>query len=499
MTIPTLLLFFGWGLISGRVTGPGGQPVVGAEIWSGYGPSYPAPLLARSVADGAFTLAPPPPGSADDEILVCHDGFLGEKVALAGVLPSARQGKPAAPLAVVLHPVGRIRGRVLAPDGSPLPGTYVAYSNPVESATDDFIPTADPCDPSSTTGGKTDALGRFTLSPPHFTWYEIEARAKGYASTPLGRRLHVEEGETIEGIEIWMTVGATIVGRVLTPTGEPVAGAQVYSSRHGVATDDTVAGTDGSYRLARFAPGPHRVTARIGEGAAASAVAAEIDVSPGENHLDLTLTAQSPPRQITAKVTLGPDEPHADGELDLASAKEFMVSGRVVDPAGQPLAGASLSLEGAGGRSIARTTSGEEGGFSLSVPSGTYTLRGTADGAFLPQPVAVQVADAAVDGVEVVLRPGASIHGRVLGLAPGDPVQISASSPGSSVTQWTADDHTYRLDGLAPGEWTVTAFLYDGPWQRSYVSRKITVPPVLILPAELTLDLVMPPPGSAPP
>jgi hypothetical protein len=612
---------------SGRVTDPAGRPVAGATIWKGPSkggyPGAEAPL-AVSGPDGAFTF-PTLPGSTESrDLLVCHDGDLGEQVTW--------NARATAPLAIVLHPAGHIRGRVVAADGTPVAGAFVAYSNPQEAATD-AIPPRDDCADHPDWGVETDARGRFTLTPPRTTWYDLEARADGHPWTSLGRRLHVEEGVTIYGIEIWLPAGATVSGRVLTPAGEPLAGARVFASsshdQHRAVADGT-----GGYRLSGVGSGRHSLVAEIGEGEESSQAEREIDVVPGENRVDLTLVrkvtyevrgrvvgpdglpvpgarvsknleesfsvphaiagddgsfvlrlaagahrlaaeregfasgvatvqvaaagvdgieiqlsrgcavtgrvlglapgvragvsatppagsglpflaggtdpegrfriehlapgewtlaAEALPREASGKVTLAPGGPCADEEVDLALPEGFEVRGRVADPAGQPLADVWVYLDSTRGY---RARTGEDGAFAVSVPNGTWKVGATVAGFFLAAPLPLQVDGGPVDGVEVVLRPGATVRGRVSGVAPGDPVEVWAAGPGDLASGWTDDDGTYRLDGLAPGEWTVSAALTDEHRVRRHeVSRTVAVPAG---PAEVTLDLTLPPAPEVP-
>jgi protocatechuate 3,4-dioxygenase beta subunit len=163
------------------------------------------------------------------------------------------------------------------------------------------------------------------------------------------------------------------------------------------------------------------------------------------------------------------------------------VGGRVVGPAGEPVAGASVArieehgVGGGGttsyGRSthpLARTDSQgrfradglEPGALSLEVSAQGYKTRALR-GLALPE-------DADVEDLEIALERGAAVTGRVLD-ARGRPVagarvsslrehdeRAEMSMPLSSLSAETDGEGVYRLGGLDPGRHRITAFSPEG-------------------------------------
>jgi len=510
---------------------------------------------------------------------------------------------PRAPLAVVLHRPGRVAGQVLAADGTPIAAAKVTFAVPA-AARESY--------------GQTDDEGRFEIALPA-GWYELRAEADGFLPAELGRRLRVEEGSAVAGIEMRLLAGAVVTGRVTTPAGEPLPGVEVsaWGTWASAVTDG-----DGVYRMSGAPARTILVRAKLASARQDGFTESELAVHPGENRLDLVLTPvkkglhevrgrvvaedgsplagvrvtpdiESPfadaltgddgrfvvqdldgDRYVTAtregfaegvigvtvdgadvsglelrlqrtgtivgrllgldaaelrKTTLAassaswhdPDETaiepdlsghyriadlapgeysvtaslgerRAEGSvtlaagsavvLDLTFPDRFELRGRVVDADGRPLAGASIRADDQG------ATSGEDGTFALAVVNGKYLVSASVQG-FVPRSAGpIEVAGAAVDGIELALAPGATVHGRVLGLRPGDPAKVKAEGPGGDEREGeVVDDGTYRFEGLGPGEWRVTATLAEDLGRRLYpVTRTVTVPQG---PAERVLDL----------
>lgn len=155
-------------------------------------------------------------------------------------------------------------------------------------------------------------------------------------------------------------------------------------------------------------------------------------------------------------------------------ARAQLLTGRVVDAQGSPIAGATvaasfsitdgfnaLDLAVPAPSVVARATSARDGEFALEVESErSYQLEVVA-----PAFATERVGDCrAGQRVEVVLRRAASLFGRVTRRADGAPVaeaRVEARAKraghgfglrGARVLATTDADGRYRLDGLAPGE-----------------------------------------------
>ncbi|HET9226523.1 MAG TPA: carboxypeptidase regulatory-like domain-containing protein, partial [Thermoanaerobaculia bacterium] len=116
-----------------------------------------------------------------------------------------------------------------------------------------------------------------------------------------------------------------------------------------------------------------------------------------------------------------------------------------------------------------RAQTGEDGIFRLQpVASGRYRLQARASGvapAELASPVVV--ADRPVEGLEIVLRQGATVSGRVLGLSPEELAVVTVIAHGKAAERPAALDSEgrYELRDLEPGDWRLSASLWQGERQ----------------------------------
>jgi protocatechuate 3,4-dioxygenase beta subunit len=269
--------------VAGRVVDAVGRPIAGAVVWE-----LPAAnSLAVSNADGYFVTQTVDPGSTME---VCRDGYFAEEL---------RRPLDTRTVEIVLHPVSSISGRVLASDGSPVPGVTVSAwdSRSVPSDLIGGLPARRLCprsEPSGEASTETDVEGRFTLAPLAAGQYDVEATGAGYRTTSSGH-FDLRPGAEIVGVEVWFEPGvvipkrervaeAEVYGRVITPQGDPVAGAEVS-----VANDTPRARTDaqGAYRLTPVSLGNQEIWAVTEEdGVFTRSLSKSIKVAPGENQQD---------------------------------------------------------------------------------------------------------------------------------------------------------------------------------------------------------------------
>jgi erythromycin esterase len=131
-----------------------------------------------------------------------------------------------------------VKGTVRAPDGTPVPGTFVcALPDPL---------TEEVREPSAT--ARTDATGAFTLELPAGT-YMVSATAPGLAGA-VARK--VQENASAVALELTKS-GRTLSGRVTAPDGKAAAKAWVFAIDPRGPTDPAVlvvpAGEDGRFSL----------------------------------------------------------------------------------------------------------------------------------------------------------------------------------------------------------------------------------------------------------
>ncbi len=139
------------------------------------------------------------------------------------------------------------------------------------------------------------------------------------------------------------------------------------------------------------------------------------------------------------------ERPTDAGVLEPATA--MRVQGRVVDERGIPVPGARVD---AGGRSLVTR---KDGTFTVLVTSGT-TVRVEHSG-YPEVRASVRRAE-----LEVVLRPGGGIEGRLIDQATGMrrmDFSLEASGPASASRRIRATSGLFRLLDLAPGAWTLHA------------------------------------------
>lgn len=146
----------------------------------------------------------------------------------------------------------------------------------------------------------------------------------------------------------------------------------------------------------------------------------------------------------------------------------FAVAGRVTDERGRPIAAAQVLLSrqgGAGRGDLLRTTTGDDGAFRVAdVPAGSYRLLARAGGfADAVAPESVRVEAGPVSGLALRMARGGVISGRILGLAEHEypRVHVTAWREGADLPiplrALVDNDGRFRIDGVPPGEWRVTA------------------------------------------
>ena len=280
----------------------------------------------------------------------------------------------------------------------------------------------------------TDDGGRFVFTNLAAGNYTLVATKPSYVSATYGAKrpgrgpgvpIAVLEGQQVTDISLKMLHGGVITGTVRTPAGQPVSnlGVQVYQvdsfagTRHlslavpgNVVTDDR-----GIYRAFGLAPGDYVVQITASTSMAAAMMSEARLVTPAEvqwasqgggpatpgitgvatlgpapapgqtvSYASLYFPGTSDPNAASV-LTLGPEETRTAIDLTMAFVPTARITGRVLDPDGQPMAGAQISLTPAGNTAdfarliegMIRSTSrsGADGTFSIvSVPPGQYAM-----------------------------------------------------------------------------------------------------------------------------
>lgn len=412
-------------VLGGTVTDADGLPIAGAEVRVSTDLDPPWPAVAAQVAgqapdavtdaEGGFSLEDLPPGRAV-RLLVDGQGYLPAVAAFEG--PAGET------VTVVLEAAAQVSGRVVDALGAGVSGAQVSL-RPLGR------PEGERTARGRSLSSAADERGNFVLEDAAPGRAAVSAYARGFQPSDE-TTVELAAKEVREDVEIVLERGAALAGRVTAADGEPVAGARVRAGRAEAATE-----ADGSYRVEGIRPGRREVEVRHPE---YNRLSEDLEIEDGEQRADFELSGGR------------------------------RVAGRVVDADRRPLAGVVVELVGEDPREPRRyrTASDAEGMFAwLRVADGSYRLEAVREG-FAPATAGgVEVAGAPVDDVEVEMRRGATIAGRILGLELDELAEVEVdATEGDRDRAGTVDyDGAYRIVDLAPGDWLVVARLRGGSRQ----------------------------------
>lgn len=353
-----------------------------------------------------------------------------------------------------LRPAGAIRGRILSPNGAPVPGAKVSLAG---------LRTA-------SVRVKTDAAGRFAFEDVDFGEGSLRAWTVGdeHLETPVPVPVAVGSGETVvTDLVLDAAPVGRVEGRVVDDRGAAVAGAKVSAGAYGayaVGTTDEV----GHFSLDGVRAGEEVVVGAWTE--AANGRAAPVHLAAGGL---------------------------AEGLEILLVARHATVAGRVLGPDGSPAADATVHLVPEGFdpeepqnvlglrfRPGASTT--PDGRFLLGdAPAGTWSVLATAPDAApaVSEPLPLAVGERR-EGVELRLGPPHRVGGVVLaeGGGPVEGARIRVvflhGHMASGAEVWATTDRHGRFslalpvggpyllrvaaDGYAPGETRLDGEETDG-------------------------------------
>jgi protocatechuate 3,4-dioxygenase beta subunit len=348
-----------------------------------------------------------------------------------------------------------------------------------------------------------DAEGQFEIRVPAPGGWSLRVTKAGYA--PVEREVSPVAG----GIDVALTPGAAVTGRVVDSRGDPIADApvrvrcldacMVRSVGPSASPADVIVATDdrGVYRVGSLPAGRYAVDLLSSpfaeQGGAATAVpAAGTSLLPpagepgasehGGTHAATLRLGPGQEAVLHLVRTGGVDrtEPPAATQVRMPLP---LVRGRIIAADGRPVPGASVQLQSIHETGARVGTSDTDGRYEIAgIPPGDYRLsvrRGTASAPIqygqeraLQQgtPIAIRSGQV-IDGLDVRLPPTSAIEGRVVD-AYGEPLEmmqvqvweqrvsggrrVLASVFGTSERQ-TDDRGAYRLYGLLPGTYYVVA------------------------------------------
>lgn len=430
------------GAIEGRVLDGDGHPVAGATVRSLGAGQNPTEISTEVDRDklrrfSGRTAAPVPvaaPGALDADPQLIARGELG----------------------VLVGPIPPI----------PPPGAHVAQAAVAVDPSLAGEPAALPVDPARASIWTTGADGQYRIRGFGKTKVTVLASAGGFAEA-RSRQVAIEPGQLITGIDLVLTPGTLIVGKVTDQHGAPVIGAQVTATPVGAGSHDAAASRDaagsrdvagapidvftdeaGEYKL-----GPVTGTVELHAGA----------YGHGEARRTLELAAV---RGAT------PAERHEDLLLVVADAT---IAGILEDATGAPVAGAHLDV--VGGVSDGRhAIVAADGTFSIDLlPAGHLRLH-IEHPAYPPDDFDVVAASDNQARARLRLALGGGVEGALLDAASGAPiasVTLAASGPASSLAEASTDKAgRWKLGPLKPGRWKIAIKL---PGYLSQV-RELDVP-----------------------
>lgn len=405
----------------GRVTDTAGRPLAGAEIWMMEEEGGPPPAAAQ-IARGK-----PAATAGRDGRFAVADLEAGRRIHLAagrtGYVAAAVRGievPTREPVVLVLEEAARVSGEVVTEGGEPVAGAAVHLGGRALPAGTAGIPMR-PAELARRAA--TDAAGRFVLEDVASGEAELRAEAEGFqpsAAVPV----QIVPGQTVDGVRIVLAPGAVLAGTVSLRSGGPAAGARVTAGPVSALAD-----ADGLYRLAGIPPGPRQVEVRH---PGSNRLVRQVEIAPGTNAADFVLDGGQP------------------------------VAGRVTDEDGDAIEGArvEIRLQDPWDPHAYTAASDADGGFLFSaVATGLYDLRAGSPGyAESKSAEALRVEARPVEGVQVVLRRGVTVSGRLLGLSFEElaAAEVVAEEPHGGSRAGPVDyQGRYEISDLAPGDWLV--------------------------------------------
>ena len=428
--------------VRGRVVDEHGAAVASAQVFSGpAGSPMLVQLAAHSDGEGFFTIAD-----------VSADASLVLQARAPRHVASPPTPVPMPPPDLVELKVARGRtlsGRVVTEAGEPLAGAQVSASQRVQRAMGGAVMmTAG----RATSFAETDEGGGFLLEAlPPGEAITLSASASGYQS----QQLDVDLAERGEGVPVTVTLrrGLVVAGRVVDAAGAPRAGVRVECTSAAMArgavgmfsfVPPVTTSADGRFRFEGVAEGRWQLVASDGEGGSAREV-----VEAGREDVVLRLVAA--------------------GELE----------GRVLGEDRTPVPGARVRVMAAD--EFQQATTDGTGTFrvpNLAPGMARVVVEAKGWGTGSEQ---VKIESGRTAQVELTLKRGGTVVGRVLGLSAEELGRCQVMAGGS---RGEPDANgTFRLEGVATGSQVVRAFVLP-----DFKSRQATVT-IPAAGAEVEVDL----------
>ncbi|HEY1554893.1 MAG TPA: carboxypeptidase-like regulatory domain-containing protein [Kofleriaceae bacterium] len=406
--IPELALVRG-GAIEGRVVDGSGNPVAGASVHA----------VAQGSSEGELS------ADVDHDKLLRFSGRTAAPAAEASASGIDPELLPRGELGVMVGPIPAL----------PPPGAELARSASIVDPAAGLLgePPPLPADASRASIWVTGSDGKYRIRGFGKAKVTVLAIAAGFAEA-RSREVAIETGQVVAGIDVVVSAGTLLVGKVTDQHGAAVVGAQVSAQPKVGAPIEGFTDDDGAFELGPLAG------------------AVELRVS-AYGHVDVRREVELP-----AGKGATPGEHREDVVLEVADAE---LAGTLEDATGAPVGGAQLSVsDGAGEGRHAQVAA--DGTFAIDLlPRGHVLVR--VDHPDYPPAELDAVASQHGEHVHLVLPLGGAIEGAVLDAGTGDPIAglpLEAQGPAGQTAEATTDKAGHwRLGPLRPGRWRVEAKL----------------------------------------
>jgi len=271
--------------------------------------------------------------------------------------------------------------------------------------------------------------GTFTLDNVPSGPTQLVVSAPGYTTAKVPG-INVEDGKTVENVEVSLDTGVRLTGHVTAPAGTPISGAFIREAGANIGPARIMTGAEasattdpnGEYTMESLEPGEKTFTF----------------AHQGYLGVDKTVTLSG-----------------RDARLDVQLSSGMTVSGSVVTDSGAPVADASVNATSASnsmfGNPSARTDA--NGNFQMTgLAPGHYTFFARKEGLSSGTLRDFDVATGAP--VRIVIASGGTIAGHVTGLTEAElqnTVVTATSANGGGASAEVDVSGAYRIDGAPTG------------------------------------------------
>jgi protocatechuate 3,4-dioxygenase beta subunit len=329
-----------------------------------------------------------------------------------------------------------VRGRVLAAaDGSPVAGATILASQARDAMAMRLAGAM------GMGTAMSDGDGSFEISGLESRPYRLSVNHPDWA--PAESKIDVPEGEDPPEQAIRLSRGGTLTGTVRNAAKQPVAETRISLMQEAFDGRSATSGPDGRYIFEKLPAGTYSVMR-----------------TPDGDRLSMSNIGLKPAVIRDGETTV----------LDFDEAAKITVSGRILR-SGKPVAGASLVfLSGAAGSMPTEFKGAEsdaEGRYQVGLDkAGPYQVVVQVGGmsAGSGDPITIQIPDQPVVTQDIVV-PGSGVAGRVID-GEGKPVEdaiVRAVRDGAGESSLFGNmggsqpDGTWRIEGLEPGTYRITA------------------------------------------